>query len=186
MLYFRATSFAWCLSPCWCHEAVPILLCSVCKQRKVIMPFHQRISQHFPQLFMPSLAIRRLSCPYCSPRRVMIRRGPKKLLCSSRHSNKTSIRLVHKCAKKSLRDRTASSSDTECPPDSDACYVQSRVSWGTARTAEEEGGHQGKWAASNQLSDSLRFKKSTADSSSMGLAAEPWPYHYNGKVHTLI
>lgn len=48
------------------------------------------------------------------------------------------------------------------------------------------GGHQGKWAASNQLSDSLRFKKSAADSSSMGLAAEPLPNHYNGKVHTLI
>lgn len=34
---------------------------------------------------------------------------------------------------------TASYSDTECPPDSDACYVQSRQSWGTAGTTKGRG-----------------------------------------------
>lgn len=50
---------------------------------------------------------------------------------------------------------TGSSSDTECPPDSDACYVQSRGSWGTAGTTEEGG--RGRIRGSGQLQTSCQI-----------------------------
>lgn len=72
---------------------------------------------------------------------------------------KMSKKLVQRCAEKfESLSLTASSSDIECPPDSDACYVQSRGSWGTAGTTRRwGGGREGGTRGSGQLQTSCQI-----------------------------
>lgn len=141
-----------------------VLFLAACKQQKVIMPANQKNSQHSPPLSTVCL------CSQFGTSAVRIihpdvfwkRKPPETSMLSFSLNEQEAHPKMCRKVWESL-SLTGSSSDTECPPDSDACYVQNRGSWGTAGTMEGEGkSTRGSGQLQNQLSDSLRFKKSTA------------------------